>query len=111
MNATNDDAFQVMPDQAAAHDATAFQKTADHKMRCRKFWYEPACRFKKHKIMYHAGLSLLQIWQERYALKQDGFKSCRISSISFDKFWIGKLKKLETLLNIKTKENNMIQEF
>lgn len=58
----------------------------------------------KHvKIMYHAGfISITDIGRERYCtLKQDGFNKVQDFIDYFDKFWTGKLKKLETLLNMK----------
>jgi len=58
----------------------------------------------KHiKILYSAGfISIQDIGRERYCtLKQDGFKELQEWISYFDKFWISKLKKLETLLNNK----------
>lgn len=60
----------------------------------------------KHiKIMYNAGfISITDIGRERYCtLKQDGFNELQDFINSFDKFWSGKLKKLETILNNKSK--------
>ena len=60
----------------------------------------------KHvKILYTAGfISIEDIGRERYcALKKDGFNELRDWLTYFDKFWITKLKKLETALNKKTK--------
>lgn len=60
----------------------------------------------KHiKIMYGAGfISITDIGRERYCtLKQDGFTELQDFIDYFDKFWAGKLKKLETLLNAKAK--------
>src|SRR5450755_606295 len=60
----------------------------------------------KHiKIMYNAGfISIKDIGRERYCtLKQDGFKELQDFIDYFDKFWIMKLKKLETILNSKSK--------
>ena len=56
----------------------------------------------KHvKIMCRAGfISITDIGRERYCtLKQDGFNELQDFIDYFDKFWLGKLKKLETLLN------------
>jgi DNA-binding transcriptional ArsR family regulator len=61
----------------------------------------------KHiKIMYSAGfISITDIGRERYCtLKQDGFNELQDFISYFDKFWVGKLKKLEMLLNNKVKE-------
>ena len=59
----------------------------------------------KHiKILYGAGfISIQDIGRERYCmLKQDGFNELQDWINYFDKFWVTKLKKLETLLNNKT---------
>jgi DNA-binding transcriptional ArsR family regulator len=60
----------------------------------------------KHlKIMHEAGfISITDIGRERYCtLKQDGFNQLQEFIDSFDKFWTGKLKRLETILNNKAK--------
>jgi DNA-binding transcriptional ArsR family regulator len=60
----------------------------------------------KHiKIMHHAGfISITDIGRERYCtLQQDGFDEVQDFINFFDKFWTGKLKRLEALLNDKTK--------
>src|SRR3984957_11573080 len=60
----------------------------------------------KHiKIMYHAGfISITDIGRERYCtLKQDGFNELQDFINYFDKFWTSKLKKLESILNNKSK--------
>jgi len=62
----------------------------------------------KHiKIMYTAGfISITDIGRERYCtLKQDGFQQLQDFIDHFDKFWAGKLQKLETLLNTKQNRN------
>jgi len=61
----------------------------------------------KHiKIMYNAGfISIRDIGRERYCtLKQDGFHELQEWINYFDKFWATKLKKLEMLLDQKTKK-------
>lgn len=60
----------------------------------------------KHiKIMYNAGfISIRDIGRERYCtLKEEGFDQIQDFINYFDKFWTGKLKKLEALLNNKAK--------
>src|SRR3569832_95964 len=55
----------------------------------------------KHiKIMSNAGfISIKDIGRERYCiLRQDGFDELQEFIDYFDKFWTGKLRKLETLL-------------
>ncbi len=61
----------------------------------------------KHiKILYNAGfISIKDIGRERHCvLKQDGFNELQDFINYFDKFWSTKLKKLQTLLNNKSKE-------
>lgn len=61
----------------------------------------------KHiKIMHSAGfISITDIGRERYCtLKQDGFAELQEFIDYFEKFWLGKLRKLETLINNKAKE-------
>ena len=61
----------------------------------------------KHvKILCTAGfISITDIGRERHCiLKQEGFDEVQHFINYFDKFWLTKLKKLETLLNNKTKE-------
>jgi DNA-binding transcriptional ArsR family regulator len=60
----------------------------------------------KHiKIMYNAGfISITDIGRERYCtLKQEGFNELQNFIDYFDKFWEKKLKKLEIILNNKSK--------
>ena len=62
----------------------------------------------KHiKLMYKAGfISITDIGRERYCtLKPDGFEQVRDFIDYFDKFWTTKLKKLQTLLDNKSKPN------
>lgn len=58
----------------------------------------------KHiKILYGAGfISITEIGRERHCiLKQDGFNQLQDFINYFDKFWDGKLKKLQMILNKK----------
>ena len=60
----------------------------------------------KHiKILYGAGfISIKDIGRERHCvLKQDGFNELQDFISYFDKFWTNKLKKLEMILNNKSK--------
>jgi DNA-binding transcriptional ArsR family regulator len=62
----------------------------------------------KHvKILCNAGfISIKDIGRERYCtLKQDGFNELQNFIDYFDKFWTSKLKKLELILNNKSKFN------
>jgi len=61
----------------------------------------------KHiKILYSAGfITIEDIGRERHCmLSQQGFKELRQWIDYFDKFWHSKLKKLEDLLNEKSKK-------
>src|ERR1044071_3771243 len=61
----------------------------------------------KHiKLLHSAGfISIKDIGRERHCvLKQDGFNELQQFINYFDTFWSTKLKKLETLLNNKTKK-------
>ncbi len=61
----------------------------------------------KHiKLLQHAGfISIKDIGRERHCvLKQDGFHELQEFINYFDKFWAEKLKKLETILNQKSKK-------
>ena len=63
----------------------------------------------KHvKILYNAGfISIKDIGRERHCvLKQDGFNELQDFIDYFDKFWSGKLKKLQTLLDNKSKQQS-----
>ena len=58
----------------------------------------------KHiKILYSAGfISIQDIGRERYCiLKQEGFTELQEWINYFDKFWLSKLEKLESILNKK----------
>lgn len=62
----------------------------------------------KHiKILHNAGfISITDIGRERHCvLKQDGFNELQDFINYFDKFWIKKLQKLQTILNNKSKDN------
>ncbi len=61
----------------------------------------------KHiKILYGAGfISIEDVGRERYCtLKEDGFNELHEWLKYYDDFWKSKLKKLETLLNKKSKK-------
>ena len=61
----------------------------------------------KHvKILYNAGfITIKDIGRERYCtLNQDGFNELQDFIDYFDKFWSTKLKKLQTLLDNKSRQ-------
>jgi DNA-binding transcriptional ArsR family regulator len=102
------DAFQVIADpsrrqmmQLLSKDSMTINALADN------FDMSRPAVSKHIKIMYNAGfISIKDIGRERYCtLKQDGFNELQDFINYFDKFWDSKLKKLETLLNQKSKKS------
>ncbi len=100
------DAFQVIADpsrrqmlQLLTKDSLAINALAEN------FDMSRPAVSKHIKILYTAGfISIQDIGRERYCiLKQDGFKELQCWINNFDKFWVSKLKKLETILNNKAK--------
>lgn len=108
MATQNLDAFQVIADpsrrqmmQLLSKDSMTINALAEN------FDMSRPAVSKHIKIMYSAGfISIKDIGRERHCtLKRDGFKELQHFIDYFDKFWAGKLKKLEMLLNNKTKRN------
>ena len=106
MPTSNLDVFQVIADpsrrqmmQLLSKDSMTINALAEN------FDMSRPAVSKHIKIMYIAGfISIKDIGRERYCtLKQDGFDELQDFISYFDKFWAGKLKKLETLLKNKTK--------
>lgn len=100
------DVFQVIADpsrrqmmQLLSKDSMTINALADN------FDMSRPAVSKHIKIMYNAGfISIRDIGRERHCtLKQDGFNELQDFIDSFDKFWTSKLKKLETILNNKSK--------
>ena len=100
------DAFQVIADpsrrqmmQLLSKDSLTINALAEN------FDMSRPAVSKHLKIMYNAGfISIKDIGRERYCtLKQDGFNELQDFINYFDKFWKGKLKKLELLLNNKSR--------
>lgn len=98
------DAFQVIADPSRRHilhmlsiDSMSINTIAD------EFDMSRPAVSKHIKILNAAGfISIQDIGRERYCmLKEDGFKELHDWLAYYDKFWAGKLKKLETLLNNK----------
>jgi DNA-binding transcriptional ArsR family regulator len=107
MTAPSFDVFQVIADpsrrqmlQLLSKDSMTINALAEN------FEMSRPAVSKHIKIMYNAGfISITDIGRERYCtLKQDGFDELQDFINYFDKFWTGKLKKLETLLNNKSKK-------
>ncbi len=106
MPAQTFDAFQVVADpsrrqmlQLLSKDSMTINALAEN------FDMSRPAVSKHLKIMYNAGfISITDIGRERYCiLKQNGFNELQNFINFFDKFWITKLKKLETILNNKAK--------
>ena len=106
MTAQTFDAFQVIADPSRrqmmkllSKDSMTINALADN------FDMSRPAVSKHIKIMYNAGfISITDIGRERYCvLKQDGFNELQDFINFFDNFWNSKLKKLETLLNNKSK--------
>ena len=101
------DAFQVIADpsrrqilQLLSKDNLTINRLAEN------FDMSRPAVSKHIKILYNAGfISIRDIGRERYCtLKQDGFNELQEWINYFDKFWNIKLKKLEMLLDQKTKK-------
>jgi DNA-binding transcriptional ArsR family regulator len=106
MTAQTLDAFQVIADpsrrqmmQLLSKDSMTINALAEN------FDMSRPAVSKHIKIMYNAGfITIKDIGRERHCvLKQDGFNELQDFINYFDKFWISKLKKLETILNKKSK--------
>jgi len=100
------DAFQVIADpsrrqmlQLLSKDSLTINALAEN------FDMSRPAVSKHIKILHSAGfISIQDIGRERHCvLRQDGFKELQNWIDYFDKFWISKLKKLETLLKEKSK--------
>jgi DNA-binding transcriptional ArsR family regulator len=100
------DAFQVIADpsrryilQLLSKDSLTINSLAEN------FDMSRPAVSKHIKLLYNAGfISIQDIGRERYCmLKQDGFNELQKWIDYFDKFWVSKLKKLETMLNNKSK--------
>jgi DNA-binding transcriptional ArsR family regulator len=101
------DAFQVIADpnrrqmmQLLSKDSMTINALAEN------FDMSRPAVSKHVKIMYNAGfISIKDIGRERHCtLKQDGFSELQEFINYFDSFWTRKLKKLETILNNKSKK-------
>lgn len=106
MRAQTLDAFQVIADPSRRQMMQLLSKDSMTINALAKNFDMSRPAVSKHiKIMYHAGfISIKDIGRERYCtLKQDGFDELQNFIDYFDKFWARKLKKLETLLNNRSK--------
>jgi len=101
------DAFQVIADPSRRQMLTLLAKDSlTINSLAENFDMSRPAVSKHIKILYTAGfISIQDIGRERYCtLKQDGFNELQQWIDHFDKFWLTKLKKLETILNNKLKK-------
>lgn len=100
------DAFQVIADPSRRHMLRLLSKDSlTINALAENFDMSRPAVSKHVKILHSAGfISIQDIGRERYCiLKQDGFDELQEWIDYFDTFWKSKLKKLETLLNNKSK--------
>ena len=99
------DAFQVIADPSRRHMLQLLSKNSlTINSLAGNFNMSRPAVSKHVKILYNAGfISIQDIGRERHCiLKQDGFNELQEWINYFDKFWLTKLKKLETLLQQKS---------
>lgn len=101
------DVFQVIADQNRRHMLIMLSKESMTINSIAENFDMSRPAVSKHiKILHHSGfISIKDIGRERHCiLKQDGFDEMQKFIDQFDQFWTGKLKKLQTILNNKSKE-------
>ena len=101
------DAFQVIADPSRRHILQLLSKESLTISQLGENFEMSRPAVSKHiKILYGAGfISITGIGRERHCvLKQDGFNELQEFIDYFDKFWTSKLKKLQTLLDSKSKQ-------
>src|SRR6478735_5794239 len=106
MAVANLDAFQVIADPSRRQMLMMLSKESlTINSLAENFEMSRPAVSKHVKILYGAGyISITNIGRERHCiLKKDGFNELQNFINYFDKFWTGKLKKLETILNNKQK--------
>ena len=100
------DAFQVIADPSRRQILTMLSKDSMTINSLAENFDMSRPAVSKHiKTLYTAGfISITDIGRERHCvLKQDGFDEIQDFINYFDKFWDGKLKKLQMILNNKAK--------
>jgi len=101
------DAFQVIADPSRRQMLTMLSKDSMTINSLAENFDMSRPAVSKHiKILYNAGfISVTGIGRERHCvLKQDGFNEVQEFIDYFDKFWTKKLRKLQTLLDNKSKQ-------
>ena len=107
MSAQTLDAFQVIADPSRRRMLTMLSKDSMTINSLAENFDMSRPAVSKHiKILYNAGfISITGIGRERHCvLKQDGFNEVQDFINYFDKFWVKKLNKLQTLLNSKSQK-------
>ncbi len=102
------DAFQVIADPSRRYMLQLLSKESlTINQLGRNFDMSRPAVSKHIKILYNAGfISITGIGRERHCiLKQDGFNELQDFINYFDKFWISKLNKLQTILDNRSKNN------
>jgi DNA-binding transcriptional ArsR family regulator len=103
------DAFQVIADPSRRQMLMMLSKDSMTINSLAKNFDVSRPAISKHvKILYNAGfISITGIGRERYCvLKQEGFNELQGFIDYFDKFWLKKLQRLQTILNDKAKANH-----
>jgi DNA-binding transcriptional ArsR family regulator len=106
MRAQTLDAFQVIADSSRRQMLMMLSKNSMTINSIAENFDMSRPAVSKHiKVLYSAGfISITDIGRERHCvLKQDGFNELQDFINFFDTFWTSKLKKLESILNNKTK--------
>ena len=101
------DVFQVIADPSRRHMLQLLSKESLTISQLGENFEMSRPAVSKHiKILYGAGfISITGIGRERHCiLRQDGFNELQDWINFFDKFWTNKLKKLESILNNKSKK-------
>ena len=101
------DAFQVIADPSRRHMLVMLSKdNMTINALAENFDMSRPAVSKHVKILYNAGfITIKDIGRERYCtLKRDGFYELQDFIDYFDKFWSTKLRKLQTLLDNKSKQ-------
>ena len=100
------DVFQVIADPSRRHMLQLLSKESLTISKLGESFEMSRPAVSKHiKILYGAGfISITGIGRERHCiLRQEGFNELQDWINFFDKFWTNKLKKLESILNNKSK--------
>jgi DNA-binding transcriptional ArsR family regulator len=106
MSAQTLDAFQVIADPSRRQMLTMLSKDSMTINTIAENFNMSRPAVSKHiKILYNGGfIAINRIGRERHCiLKQDGFNEVQDFISYFDKFWATKLRKLQSILNNKSK--------